>query len=136
MFTSGRRTIWRSKRLEWQNHIFGDDIRLVGVAYEDDQMELVHSQPWINVHEIRPNPFKEEIDEYMGRFGFVSSSLNLDTPLYYSRVHGLVAGDAHDRNILRDSEGNLAAIDLVIGPPGPSILAHIEEFLNGPTLPF
>lgn len=124
------------KRLAWQNQIFGDDIRLVGVAYEDDQMELVHSQPWINVHDIRPNPFKEEIDEYMGRFGFVTSSLDLDTPLYYSRAHRLVAGDAHDRNVLRDQNGDLSAIDLVIGRPGPSILMRIEEFLTGPTLPF
>jgi hypothetical protein len=123
-------------RLAWQNFIFGDDIRLIGVAYEEDQMEVVHSQPWIDVHNIRPNPFKEEIDEYMGRFGFVTSSLDLDTPLYYSPAHGLLAGDAHDRNILRDNSGNLSAIDLVIGRPGPSILDRIEEFLTGPTLPF
>lgn len=28
------------KRLAWQNLIFGDEIRLIGVAYDDDQMEV------------------------------------------------------------------------------------------------
>lgn len=118
------------KRLAWQNHIFGDDIRIIGVAHEDDQMEVVHSQPWISVHDIRPNPFKEEIDEYMGRFGFVTTSLDLDTPIYYSAAHGLVAADAHDRNVLRDHNGELTAIDLIIGPPGERLRLQIEEFLS------
>ena len=106
------------------------------MAYEEDQMEVVTSQPWIDVHEFRPNPTTEEIDEYMGRFGFTSTSFDLDTPLYYSRAHGLVAGDAHDRNVIRDFEGNLAAIDLVIGVPGPHLMERINEFLKGPKLPF
>ncbi|MGA3172123.1 MAG: hypothetical protein ABSE62_14040 [Chthoniobacteraceae bacterium] len=124
------------KRLAWQNHIFGDDIRMIGVAYEDAQMEVVTSQPWIDVHEIRPNPTFEEIEQYMARFGFISTSFDRDTPLYFSRAHGLVAADAHDRNVLRDFNGNLIAIDLVIGPPGPHIRQKIDEFLNGPKLPF
>src|SRR5215207_2818505 len=37
-------------RLGWQNLLFGDDLRIVGVAYEDGQMEVVTSQPWIDVH--------------------------------------------------------------------------------------
>ena len=48
-------------RLGWQNLLFGDDLRIVGVAYEDGQMEVVTSQPWIDVHPIRPNPSKEEV---------------------------------------------------------------------------
>ncbi len=124
------------KRLAWQNIIFGDDIRIVGVAYEDDQMEVIHSQPWISSHKIRPNPFQEEIDVYMGNFEFVSSSFDLDTPLFYSSTHRLVAADAHDRNIIRDENENLVAIDLVIGPPGPHLQSQIEEFFNGPMLPF
>lgn len=118
------------KRLAWQNHIFGDDIRIIGVAYEDEQMEVVTSQPWISAHEIRPNPFKEEIDAYMKSFGFAPASLNLDTPLYFSKIHGLLAADAHDRNILRDQEGNLSAIDLVIGPPGEKLREQLDGFFN------
>lgn len=124
------------KRLAWQNQIFGDDIRILGVAYDDGQMEVLHSQPWISSHPIRPNPFKEEIDAYMGRFEFVSTSLDLDTPVYFSKAHGLIAADAHDRNILRDGDGVLTAIDLVIGKPGESIKCRIDDFFLGPTLPF
>ena len=118
------------KRLAWQNLIFCDDIRIVGVAYEDDQMEVITSQPWISAHEFRPNPLKEEIEQYMGEFGFVATSLDLDTPLYYSPDLGLLAADAHDRNIIRDLNGRLAAIDLIIGPPSESRRAKITEFLK------
>lgn len=124
------------KRLAWQNRIFGDDIRIVGVAYEDDQMEVVTSQPWISAHEIRPNPFKEEIDVYMGEFSFISTSFDLDTPMYYSPAWKLIAADAHDRNIIRDCNEMLSAIDLVIGPPSPNMRIKIDEFFNGPLLPF
>jgi hypothetical protein len=72
----------------------------------------------------------------MGRFGFVSTSFDLDTPLYYSADYGLVVGDANDRNVIRDHEGNLTAIDVVIGPPGEKLRQAIDEFQNGPQLPF
>jgi hypothetical protein len=127
------------KRLAWQNHFFGDDIRIVGVACDDEeQIEIITSQPWVSVDVKRPNPTKAEIDEYMGRAGFVSTSLDLDTPIYYIREGSirLIAADAHDRNILRDLHGNLIAIDLVIGPPSPERQARINDFLEGPLLPF
>ena len=125
------------KRLAWQNFFFGDDIRILGVFHDEEgQMEIITSQPWISVHEERPNPTTEEIDIYMGLFGFVSTSLDLDAPIYYNSRYGLVAGDANDRNVIRDYEGNLTAIDVVIGPPGEKLRARIDEFLNGPLLPF
>lgn len=124
------------KRLGWQNLIFGDDIRIVGVAYEDGQLELVTSQPWINANEFRPNPTQDEIDQYMERFLFRSTSHDLDTPLYYSKAYGLIAGDAHDRNIIRDVDGHLSAIDLVIGPPSDEMKKQMDAFLNGPEFPF
>jgi hypothetical protein len=33
------------ERLEWQNHIFGDDIRLIGITGTDHLMQIVTSQP-------------------------------------------------------------------------------------------
>jgi hypothetical protein len=123
-------------RLAWQNLLFGDDIRVVGIAFEDDQMELITAQPWIDVHPIRPNPFKEEIDRYMEQVGFFRTSHDLDTPLYYQPTLRIIAADAHDRNVLRDSKGRLAAIDLVIGTPGPEIKERIDDFRFGPRLPF
>lgn len=124
------------KRLAWQNLLFCDDIRVVGVAYEDGQMEVITSQPWISVHEFRPNPRKEEIDKYMGECGFISTSFDLDTPLYFSVELGLLAADAHDRNILRDTDGKLTAIDLIIGPPSELMRGRIRQFLQSPEIPF
>ena len=43
---------------------------------------------------------------------------------------GLLAADAHDRNIIRDLNGRLAAIDLIIGPPSESRRSKITEFLK------
>jgi hypothetical protein len=124
------------RRLSAQNWIFGDDIRLVGVFRSDEHIEIVTSQPWISVHPLRPNPSQDEIDVYMGEFGFQSMSFNLDTPLYFNRFLNLVAADAHDRNVLRDSEGNLVAIDLVIGRPSPRMVERFAEFFSDPQNPF
>jgi hypothetical protein len=121
------------KRLAWQNFFFGDEIRIVGIAFDDEgQIEIVTSQPWVSAHPVRPNPVKEEINAYMGKFGFVSTSRDLDTPIYYCRGFGLIAIDAHDRNVIRDTAGNLVAIDLIIGPPSPERQRIIGEFLSGP----
>ncbi len=125
------------KRLAWQNYLFGDDIRIIGVCHDEEgQIEVVTSQPWIKENEFRPNPTTDEIDEYMGRFGFVSTSLDLDAPIYYSAAYGLVVGDANDKNVIRDHAGVLVAIDVVIGPPGPSLLQSILDFQNSSILPF
>jgi hypothetical protein len=125
-------------RLARQNHLFGDDISILGVFVTDDEshVEIVTSQPWIDVHEERPNPRQDEIDVYMGEFGFESMSYNLDTPLYYNRELDLVAADAHDRNVLRDRRGDLCAIDLVIGRPSPSMRVNFDKFYEDPRRPF
>ena len=39
-------------------------------------------------------------------------------------------------HILRDGNGDLVAIDLIIGPPGDNLRRAIDEFQNGPLLPF
>jgi|GEM_PF-1336788 len=129
------------RRLGAQNAIFGDDMRLIGVFYSGDaecpeHIEIVTSQPWISVHPELPNPTQEEIDIYMGGFGFQSTSFNLDTPIYYSEKLGLVAADAHDRNVLRDHAGNLVAIDLLIGPPSQRMLKEFQSFREDPLNPF
>lgn len=115
------------ERLAWQNAIFGDGIRVIGVSYEEDQLEIVTSQPWIKAHSIRPIPFPEEIDAYLLRFGFHRVPFAVDAPLFYSAELGLVVADAHDQNILRDQEGKFAAIDVVVGYPGPELLREITR---------
>lgn len=124
------------RRLAAQNWIFGDDIRMVGIFGSEEHIEVVSSQPWISVHPSRPNPSQDEIDVYMGDFGFQSMSFNLDTPLYFNRFLNLVAADAHDRNVLRDMANNLVAIDLVIGRPSPRMVKQFAAFFSDPQNPF
>jgi hypothetical protein len=124
------------KRLAWQNFFFGDDIRIIGVAHEDGQLEVITSQPWIDVHPTKPNPSQDEIDVYMGQSGFLSTSMDLDTPIYFNPGFNLIAADAHDRNVLRDHSGVLCAIDLVIGPPSRTMKERMEHFFKSPDLPF
>jgi hypothetical protein len=35
------------QRLGWHNALFGDDIRVLGVACSEDSLEIITSQPWI-----------------------------------------------------------------------------------------
>ena len=115
------------RRLAWCNLLFGDEYRILGIAFdEEQQIEIVCSQPWIVSHPIRPVPFESEIDLYFQGFGFLRSPLNPEAPVFYHLGFNLIVADAHDTNILRDSDGNLAAIDVVVGTPGPGPYAELR----------
>jgi len=115
------------RRLAWCNLLFGDDFRIIGVAYDDElQIEIVCSQPWIEAHPKRSVPFANEIEKYFRDFGFLRVAIyGPDAPLFYNRELNLLVADAHDTNILRDVNGNLAAIDIAIGRPGSDLLKKI-----------
>ena len=115
------------RRLAWCNLLFGDAYRILGVAFdEEQQIEIVCSQPWIVSHPTRPVPSESEIDSYFQKFGFLRSPLNPDAPVFYHLGFDLIVADAHDTNILRDSDGHLAAIDVVVGPPGPGPYSELR----------
>jgi hypothetical protein len=119
-------------RLAWHNRIFGDAIRLVSVSFDGEQhVEVVHSQPWIYPHEIRPAPFPEEIEAYLASFGFDRLSNIPTAPLFYNKPLNLLVADAHEANVIRDRNEEIVAIDVVIGYPGPSLLVDLE---NGTTV--
>jgi hypothetical protein len=117
------------KRLGWCNRLLGDNFRLLGIIYDGEQLQVVSSQPWISAHEFRPHPDSSEIDNYFKHFGFVRASDNPDVPLYCTPDAGLLVVDAHDHNVIRDAKGELAAIDVVIGSPGPTLKREIEALL-------
>jgi hypothetical protein len=117
------------KRLGWCNRLLGDSFRVLGVIYDGEQLQVVSAQPWISAHEIRPHPESSEIDDYFKHFGFVRASENPDVPLYCTPDVGLLVADAHDHNVIRDREGKLAAIDVVIGSPGPELKRNIKALL-------
>jgi hypothetical protein len=111
------------RRLAWSNLLLGDEFRILGVAFDDEQIEVVSSHRWIEGHHDRSVPFEEEIDQYFNRFGFRRLAIP-DVPLFYHDL-GLLLADAHDTNIIRDVKGDCYAIDVVIGRPGPRLRAEL-----------
>ena len=118
------------ERLALQNELFGDDIRIEGVAFDEAQLEIVTTQPWIAASSSRPSPTQPEIDAYFSNLGFCRAELNPDVPLYFHPELGILVADAHDRNILRNESGVLVPIDLVIGKPAADLLRRIRENLD------
>lgn len=115
------------RRLALCNLIFGDQFKILGVALDpEEQVEIVCSQPWIEPHPIRPTPFNTEINSYFGRFQFYRLPSLPDSPMFYNSQMDLLVADAHDTNILRDPEGKFAAIDVVIGVPGPALRQELQ----------
>ncbi len=115
-------------RLAWCNGILGDEYRIVGVLQNSDDVQVISSQPWICAHN-DPHPDRSEIDGYFGQFKFFPGWDNPDAPLYYNEKSNLVILDGHDHNVIRDFEGKIVAIDVVIGLPGKQVKVDIDKFL-------
>lgn len=118
------------ERLALQNALFGDEICIEGVAFDEAQIEIVTTQPWIVASHQSPSPSQAEIDAYFSSLGFDKVELAPDVPLYFHPELGILVADAHDRNILRNESGALVPIDLVIGRPGSDLLRRITEHLD------
>lgn len=115
------------RRLAWSNLLLGDEFKILGVAFDDeDQIEIVSAHRWIEGHKDRQTPLPEEINGYLAKFGFVGLPSNPYVPLFYHNGFRLLLADAHDTNIIRDTKGDCAAIDVVIGRPGPELRAELN----------
>ncbi len=117
------------RRLAWCNVFFGDEIRVLGVICDEEQIQVVSSQPWIADNKKDP-PSGEEIAAYFAEFGFLPVSENPETPVFYSPEFNLLVADAHDTNVIRSRDGGLAQIDVVVGAPGPEAVKefNLERF--------
>jgi Serine/Threonine/Tyrosine Kinase found in polyvalent proteins len=113
------------RRLAWSNLLLGDEFRILGVAFDEEQIEIVSAHKWIEGNKDRSVPFADEITEYFRRFGFKPVGNNPDAPLFYHDGFQLLLADAHDTNIIRSVNGKCAAIDVVIGNPGPRLRAEL-----------
>lgn len=104
------------RRLVYHNELFGDRIAVCGVMVAESSLHLVSQQPWIKSASARPVPEQDEIDEYFAGLGF-SKSDQLGAPAYYHRTLDVAVLDAHPLNVLRDENGRLVPIDVVVGKP-------------------
>jgi hypothetical protein len=114
-------------RLSWQNHVFKDDIRIVAVTGDEKVMRIVTSQPYIFERVESPDVTLEEIDQFFASRNFKKFSINPDAPWFFNHDLGIAIGDANTGNFIRDVEGDVVPIDLVIGYPGPALLELIKD---------
>ncbi len=92
-------------------------------------MEVVTSQPWIYADRVRPPATDEEIRDYFQAIGFLESRLYDAGGFFYHPGFNVIAADAHSRNVLVSSDGNIHPIDIVMGRPGPMLRPRLlREF--------
>jgi hypothetical protein len=102
------------ERLQLQNGLFADDIRLEGVALEAGKLVVVTSQ-----EAILGSPVKdEEMSTFMEKLWFKPlRGLSLGRPgalAFYRDLDEVAAFDAHPGNFVRDDNGVVLPIDLVL----------------------
>jgi hypothetical protein len=102
------------ERLLLQNSIFGDTICLEGVAQEPGGTAVLTSQPHITGSDVS----KAEILDFMARNWFKPlRNLHLGRPgalAFYRDLDEVAAFDAHPGNFVKDSQGILMPIDLIL----------------------
>jgi hypothetical protein len=120
------------RRLGFHNHLFGDDIHLLGCMVSDDgAIEIVSSQPWITAHPSTPAASDSQIAAYLEDVRF-KKSLLFEAPVFYNPYLNIVIGDAHGGNVLLSETGDVVPIDLVIGQPCKELEAKFKmEFPSG-----
>lgn len=105
------------RRLAWHNELFGDDILIHGFLENSAGLRLVTSQTWITTHPSKLSPTQQEIDAFLEEFGFYRSCAYPEGFIYFNTLSGMVIGDAQPSNLLRDINGVIRPIDLVIAEP-------------------
>jgi hypothetical protein len=106
-------------RLDLQNKIFNDNIRLEGVAIVDDFPLIITSQPAIKGTE----PPQDAIDEMMIAKGYE----RLIEGAYYDSENGLLVYDLFPRNAMRAADGVIYPFDPVIQRVTPDFVAFLRS---------
>jgi hypothetical protein len=102
------------ERLLLQNQIFGDRVALEGITRENGELVIVSSQPTI----LGDGLDREEIIAFMSRLWFQPlRGLSLGRPgalAFYRDLDEIAAFDAHPGNFVKDENGIVLPIDLVL----------------------
>lgn len=109
-------------RLRLANELFGDDLRLEGIAGAGAMMRALISQP----HLVGEAPAPAEIAAFMEDFGFRATE---DFAFYDPHSH-LAAFDAQPRNFLETPRGVLP-IDLILTPVEGELRTTLAEQVRG-----
>jgi hypothetical protein len=118
------------ERLLLHNQIFGDQIQLEGVATESERLVILTSQPNITGTEAS----REEILEFMQRLWFARlDGLSLGNPgslAFYRDLDELAIFDAHPGNFVKDTNGAILPIDLIMVRADPDLQNAVQRFLQ------
>ena len=118
------------ERLILQNRVFGDSVCLEGVTQEAGGTAIVTSQP----HLAGTAPVREEILSFMSRLWFRPlRGLHLGRPgslAFYRDLDEVAVFDAHPGNFVKDAEGIVLPIDLILLHAGEALQAALNRYLG------
>ena len=116
------------ERLLQQNRIFGDDLRLEGVAVEANGIVIITSQPTL----IGQPTEAEEISDFMRRLWFKPlPQLRLGRSgalAFYRDLDEVAAFDAHPANFVKDQDGVVLPIDLILVQADDALQAALTRY--------
>jgi hypothetical protein len=114
------------QRLIVSNRIFSDDVRLVGLAREDDGMVIVTSQPTI----VGEGATREDMIGFFEGLHFALmpgfSAGYRGALTFYRNLDQVAVFDAHPANFLRDRSGIILPIDGVVVECDDALAAQME----------
>lgn len=117
------------ERLLLQNSLFGDSIRLEGIVRENGGTVVLTSQPNIEGNEIT----SDEMLTFMSRLWFQPlRGLSLGRPgalAFYRDLDEIAAFDAHPGNFVKDENGIVLPIDLVLLRASDELQKAFKPFL-------
>jgi len=118
------------QRLLLQNTLFNDAIRLEGVSLERDQLVIVTSQPAILGEPI----LQAEMLAFMQKLRFQPlAGLSLGRPgalSFYRDLDEVAAFDAHPGNFVKDDNGVVLPIDLILVRADEPLQKALQAHLN------
>jgi hypothetical protein len=118
------------ERLLLQNPVFGDDVRLEGVALEGNKMVVVTSQPII----VGQPATERDISGLMATLWFKPLvRLHLGRPgslCFYRELDDVAAFDAHPGNVVIDTQSIVLPIDLILLEVSPTLQQALVPFLS------
>jgi hypothetical protein len=118
------------ERLLLQNSLFGDLIELEGIAQELGQTVILTSQPHITGMDVS----REDIQNFMARQWFKPlNGLQIGRPgalAFYRDLDEVAAFDAHPGNFVKDTEGRVLPIDLILLRADDTLQKALARFLD------
>jgi hypothetical protein len=118
------------ERLLLQNNLFGDGVFLEGVAIEAGGSVMITSQPTLIGQPVESG----EIIEFMRHLWFQPlPGLSLGNPgalAFYRDLDEVAAFDAHPANFVKDQNGIILPIDLILVRADPALQTALARHLS------